>query len=112
VVKRAAALGLMALALAACGNDRRAGGDLYRQRCARCHGTDGRGDPRSTGLYPGLDLTASRMVRAGSQGRGLVYQRIAEGYGAMPGFGESLDTQDLNGLIDYVLRLPQEKANR
>jgi mono/diheme cytochrome c family protein len=102
----------LALALAACADDHRAARDLYRERCIRCHGEDGRGDPRSVGLYPGLDLTSSPLAHAGARGRGLMFQRIAEGDGAMPGFSGTLDTQDMQGLVDYVLRLPQEKARR
>jgi mono/diheme cytochrome c family protein len=87
------------------------GAELYRAQCARCHGAAGKGDPRSVGLYPGLDLTASRMVRAGSKARGVIYVRIAEGYDAMPGFSAKLDTPAIEALIDYILRLPQGKAS-
>jgi mono/diheme cytochrome c family protein len=104
-------LGLLALALAGCGADSAVpAAALYHRSCARCHGDDGRGDPRSVGLYPGLDLTSSRIVRAGA--RGLVFQRIADGTEAMPGFSDHLETEDMQHLVDYVLRLPREKASR
>jgi mono/diheme cytochrome c family protein len=87
------------------------GAELYRMHCARCHGADGKGDPRSVGLYPALDLTASRLIRAGSATRGAIYLRIADGYDAMPGFSAKLDTPAIEALIDYILRLPQGKAS-
>jgi len=107
-----ALLSLVAPALAGCAGPERDAGELYRAHCARCHAADGTGDRRSVGLYPELDLTASPMVRAGSRARGLLYRRISEGYGAMPGFADRLETADVQRLVDYVLRLPQEKAGR
>ena len=115
VPARGAAVALLALlvpAFATCAGRERDPGDLYRAHCVRCHGADGSGDRRSVGLYPQLDLTASAMVRAGSRARGLMYRRISEGYGAMPGFADRLDTADIQRLVEYVLRLPQGKAGR
>ena len=112
---RGAALGLLALlapALAGCATGERDAGELYGAHCARCHAADGRGDRRSLGLYPELDLTASPLVRAGARARGLLYRRINEGYGAMPGFGDCLQTADVQRVVDYILRLPQGKAGR
>jgi mono/diheme cytochrome c family protein len=103
---------LLVSTLAGCAEGGRSAGDLYRMQCARCHAGDGKGDRRSVGLYPNLDLTSSPMVRAGSRGRFLVYRRISEGYGAMPAFGHRLGAEEMERLVDYVLRLPQGKAGR
>lgn len=97
---------------AGCSDGGRAAAGTYQARCARCHGSDGRGDSRSVGLYPRLDLTASPMVRAGSPARGQLFLRIADGYGAMPGFAGHLEAGEMQDLVDYVLRLPREKAGR
>lgn len=75
--------------------------ELYAEHCASCHGADGRGDARRRGFYPQLDLTASELVRRGEDG--LVYRRIAYGYGAMPGFRHRLDVDQMLGLTDYTL---------
>jgi len=107
-----ALLALLGPALAACSGGDHDAGDLYRTHCVRCHSADGKGDRRSVGLYPNLDLTSSPLVHAGSRARGLMYRRISEGYGAMPGFGDHLETADVEKLVDYVLRLPREKAGR
>jgi mono/diheme cytochrome c family protein len=107
-----ALLALAAAALAGCSGGERDAGEIYRAQCARCHGADGTGDRRSVGLYPELDLTSSPMVRAGARARGLMYRRISEGYGAMPGFGDRLETADIQRLVEYILRLPQGKAGR
>ena len=105
-----ALLALLGPALTACAGGDHDAGDLYRTHCVRCHSADGKGDRRSVGLYPNLDLTSSPLVHTGARARGLLYRRISEGYGAMPGFGDRLETADLEKLVDYVLRLPREKA--
>lgn len=95
---------LLALAvLMACGapSSGRSGLDLYTELCMRCHGDDGRGDPRQLTLAPALDLTRSVMVARGA--RGLIYQRISLGYGTMPAFGHKLERGDIQVLVDFVL---------
>lgn len=76
-------------------------GALWTEQCARCHGEDGRGDPRQLALAPTLDLTRSVMVKR--RARGLIYQRIQQGYGAMPGFAHRLEQGDVELLIGFVL---------
>ena len=93
---------ILAVPLAACGPRERNAAALYRGYCVRCHGADGRGDPRSIGLYPNLDLTSAPLVR--HRARGAIYNRIAEGYGPMPGFAHRLEPQEIEALVDYTLR--------
>ena len=73
--------------------------ELYRGHCARCHGPDGKGDRRSIGLNPNLDLTAAPNVR----------QRIADGYGPMPAFSTKLDARQIELLTTYAIELAKEK---
>ena len=98
-------LAAAAAAVAGCGAGGPDGAKLYQANCVRCHGEDGKGDRRSVGLYPNLDLTASRLARAGVPGRRAIYQRIYGGEGAMPAFGDRLSAEDTEALVDYVLRL-------
>lgn len=83
----------------------RSGKDLYAELCVRCHGDDGRGDPRQLTLAPALDLTRSVMVARGA--RGLIYQRISLGYGTMPAFGHKLERGDIQALVDFVLEFQE-----
>jgi mono/diheme cytochrome c family protein len=107
-----AAVGLLILALAGCGGKELSPAGHYRAFCERCHGPEGKGDPRSVHLYPGLDLTRSRMVREGD--RELVRRRIAEGYGPMPGFAHRLSEKEIEALVDWTFRLaaPGEAPRR
>lgn len=101
-----AALGAVTLA-AACGSPSsgKPADQLYAENCLRCHGDDGRGDPRQLTLAPNLDLTRSVMVARGA--RGLIFQRITQGYGSMPAFGHKLQRGDVELLVDFVLNFQQ-----
>jgi cytochrome c oxidase cbb3-type subunit 3 len=98
----AAALGAVALA-AGCGSPSsgKPADQLYAENCLRCHGDDGRGDPRQLTLAPNLDLTRSVMVARGA--RGPIFRRITQGYGSMPAFGHKLQRGDVELLVDFVL---------
>ncbi|MGH9361103.1 MAG: c-type cytochrome [Thermoanaerobaculia bacterium] len=82
---------------------------LYARYCARCHGAEGKGDPRNVALYPGLDLTRSQMIRKRS--RGVIHRRIAQGYGPMPGFGHRLSPEEVQALVDFCLELQHGSDN-
>jgi mono/diheme cytochrome c family protein len=76
---------------------------LWEDNCASCHGDDGRGAPASRGLEPRLDLARSEIVLGGSTE--LAYERIALGYGTMPGFAHRLDRAQIEALVDYMSTL-------
>jgi len=97
--------------LAACGPKAdRTAEQLYPEYCARCHGADGRGDPRNVNLYPNEDLTRSRLTGQGAHL--LIYRRIAEGYGPMPGFAHRLSAVEIGRLADYSMKLNPANAER
>ena len=92
-------------ALVACGppaGDRSAA-ELYPKYCAKCHGADGKGDPRQVSLYPNLNLTTSKLTGKGAHLA--IYNRIAQGYGPMPGFAHRLSAPEMSRLADYSLQL-------
>ena len=91
--------------LSACGppTSGRSAAELYGEHCARCHGADGHGDARARALAPNSDLSRSPAVRR--RARGVIYRRITQGNGSMPGFGHKLERGDVELLVDYVLEL-------
>jgi cytochrome c6 len=107
-VKLRPALLLAALPLVACGPGDQATAALYRRSCARCHGADGKGNPRSVQLDPRLDLTRSAMIQRGE--RNAITNRISEGYQAMPGFSHRLEREEIEAMVDYTLRFKSGKA--
>jgi mono/diheme cytochrome c family protein len=75
--------------------------ESYDEYCARCHGDDGRGDPKMVRLKPELDLVRSEMVREGDLA--LVRRRIADGEGTMPGFEQKLSPEELEALTLWTV---------
>jgi len=99
---RVISLLVFALLAAACGPPRPLTPEVsYDYFCARCHGDDGTGDPRTVGLNPKLDLIASDMIT--SRDRDAIRQRIVQGEGAMPGFREKLEPDEIDDLVAYTL---------
>lgn len=69
---------------------------LYNSNCARCHGSDGKGNTK-LGQEMGIpDLTTSRISSA------RVKQVIAKGDGDMPAFSKKLKATQINSLTNYV----------
>gem|GEM_PF-2143711 len=93
----------LALLATACGPPRPLTPQVsYDYFCARCHGDDGKGDPRSVTLNPKLDLIASDMVKSGD--RAAIRKRIVQGEGSMPGFQEKLAPHEIDDLVAYTLK--------
>ena len=93
------------IAVAACAHENLTAPELYETYCARCHAGRGQGEPKSLTLYPNANLLASPMVRRGD--RAAIRQRIAEGYGPMPGFQRRLDPGEIERLVDFTLQLKE-----
>jgi mono/diheme cytochrome c family protein len=82
------------------------GADVYRQRCADCHGADGRGIP---GIYPPLDgnssvleptgINAIRMVLLGGFAPGTVANPRPY---SMPPYAQQLDDTEVAAVVSYI----------
>lgn len=110
--RRPAALfaGALALVVVACG----LGGPLappkaYERYCVRCHGEDGRGDPKAVRLNDRLDLVAADMVR--SRELADIEDRITRGKGAMPGFARKLEPEEIAALARFVVERFGDEAS-
>ena len=79
--------------------------ELFAQRCAMCHGKDGKAGTPMARKMGVKDLTASDLSPE------TVLTRVQEGYrtpsGAqkMPAFKEQLSSDDIPTLVDFVLSL-------
>jgi mono/diheme cytochrome c family protein len=100
----------LGLVIGGCGpsSSARSGDVLFAENCARCHGADGKGDPRVLPLYPRLDLTRSPMGMA--RDRILLNDRISRGYATMPGFQGKLQAEEIGNLVNKCLALAAKAA--
>lgn len=67
---------------------------LFRKECAACHGRDG-----NLAMDGAADLTKSDL------NKDEIAVVIRNGKGAMPGFGQSLTDQEVDGLVEHVFGL-------
>jgi mono/diheme cytochrome c family protein len=97
----------LAAGLPACVDDDSPRG-VWRRHCARCHGLDGRGNPRAVDAKPGLDLTLSKLAAADD--RVEIRRRIVEGEGVMPAFGDKLTPRQVEEMVALSLELAGHAA--
>jgi mono/diheme cytochrome c family protein len=85
--------------------------DLYRQRCAACHGVDGDGGGFNAPWLPVTATAHSDPVAMSLRPDDTLYDGIAAGGWVldrshrMPAFGEALDRGTIRGLVAYIREL-------
>jgi cytochrome c6 len=72
---------------------------LYKQKCAACHGADGKGET-STGKALKVKDFASEEVKKMSDED--LSEAISKGKGKMPAYGKSLKPEDIKALVAYI----------
>ena len=73
---------------------------IYAQRCATCHGKDGRADTFKGKLRSTRNLTDPKWQGEVSDER--IFNSITNGKGRMPRFGHKLSEAEINSLVSYV----------
>ncbi|SET57295.1 alcohol dehydrogenase (cytochrome c) [Oceanobacillus limi] len=75
------------------------GQKVYENNCLACHGAEG------VGGHNGPNLQNSPMLDDDDS----LIQQILHGSGAMPGFEDSLDEDEINALVEYLKSLKNEE---
>ena len=74
---------------------------LFKEKCARCHGEDGRGQTVIGQMVGAPNFTDGRWWNEEKTERRFV-RSITEGKGEMPAFGKKLTRPDIKALAAYV----------
>ena len=74
---------------------------LFKERCARCHGEDGRGQTVIGRMVNAPDFTDEGWWDEEKDARRFV-RSITEGKGEMPAFGRKLTRPEIKALAAYV----------
>jgi mono/diheme cytochrome c family protein len=82
---------------------------IYARMCARCHGSDGRGDPEIKKTMPNVRDFHDPAFRARASSDAIV-SIVMAGKGQMPAFGNSLSLPKMQALSGYVRRLGADGA--
>ena len=88
-----------------------AGGSLFRELCAICHGAAGKGDgPSAAGLHPRPADLSDCTVMTGKSNETLFATIKSGGQGVgrstvMPSWGDALTDQQIHGLVAFIRSL-------
>jgi cbb3-type cytochrome c oxidase subunit III len=74
---------------------------LFKERCARCHGEDGRGQTVIGNMVGAPDFTAEGWW-GGEKNERRFIRSITEGKDEMPAFGKKLTRSEIKALAAYV----------
>jgi mono/diheme cytochrome c family protein len=82
-----------------------AGGELYKNRCANCHGDNAKG--KSNGFF------LSPSLKDFDKGYEEFISILMNGYGRMPAWGgrSKLTNEQINQLASYLKNISSKKAN-
>lgn len=77
---------------------------VFQERCARCHGADGRGKTVVGAMLGVPDFTDAKWWKEEDKSDKRLITSITEGKGEMPAFGKKLTKQEIGALVRYVRR--------
>jgi mono/diheme cytochrome c family protein len=80
--------------------------EIFRDNCARCHGSDGRGDTPLGRTYNTPDFSDAEWWQKHSSiaDKSSLAAIVTQGQGGMPGFGKKLRRSEIKSLVNYVRR--------
>jgi mono/diheme cytochrome c family protein len=82
---------------------------VFKQRCSKCHGEDGRGD---TDTGKSLKVKNLRSVAVQKLSNKQLASVIKEGKSNMPPFKYVMSDDEINSLVAYVLSLRSSRSSR
>jgi cytochrome c6 len=83
----------------AAGQGNAAGGDVYKAKCATCHGQDGSGN---TPVGKSLQVADLRSDAVQSKSDAELIQSVTEGKGNMPGFKGNITDDEIHAVVKFV----------
>lgn len=92
--------------------------DIYREKCLRCHGENGKGDGAEAGMYrtKAADFSDSHMMTEMTDGE--IFYKMTEGRRPMPSFKKSLSEEQRWQLVHFLRTfaprsaVPTDKSNK
>lgn len=70
------------------------GAEIYKANCVVCHGADGT-----------MGMNGAKNLKESSLSRAQVQSQVTNGKGMMVGFGDKLNSTEIDKVVDYVLTL-------
>ena len=103
----AVVLGALVLASTAAAADLELGKKIYAQKCAACHGPDGKGNAK---MAETLKVKIPALADAAAKTDSELRKAVAEGKKPMPPFGKTLSKDELDAVVHYAKGLATGKV--
>jgi cytochrome c6 len=87
------------VSIPAAGQGDAAGADVYKAKCATCHGQDGSGN---TPVGKSLQVADLRSDAVQSKSDAELIQSVTEGKGNMPGFKGNITDDEIHAVVKFV----------
>jgi mono/diheme cytochrome c family protein len=94
-----AGLTLLALASPAAAADLDLGKKVYDQKCASCHGADGKGNAK---MATALKVEIKPLSASAAKPDAEVRKVLEEGKKPMPGYGKTLSPAEMDAVLAYT----------
>lgn len=101
----AALLGAVAMVSTAAAADLEVGKKVWAQKCAMCHGADGKGSAK---MAEQLKTKIPDLGASAAKPDSELLKAIADGKKPMPAFGKSLKQNELDAVLHYAKGLAKE----
>jgi mono/diheme cytochrome c family protein len=95
-------VGALALAGAALADDNDLGKKIYAQKCASCHGADGKGNAKMGAM---LKVSIPALVGGPTRTDAELVKIISEGKKPMPAFANKLSKEELDAVVHFAKEL-------
>jgi mono/diheme cytochrome c family protein len=85
--------------------------DLYKDKCAKCHGETGKGDGVEAAMYSvkAHDFSDASMMKDKTDGE--IFYKITEGRRPMPSFKKQLADEQRWQLVNFLRTFAVKSAN-
>ena len=83
---------------------------LFNEKCARCHGEDGRGETHTGEMLGVPNFTDEKWWKEAKSDQRFI-NSVTHGREAMPAFGKKLSKQEITLLVAYVRRFKTQATH-
>ena len=87
-------------------SDASKGQEVYKSKCAGCHGPDGKGQTSMGKMMKVKDLGSAEVQKQSDKE---LYDIIAKGKSPMPGFASQLKESQIDDVVAYLRELGKKK---
>ena len=102
MILKCLAVGYLAASLAAPALGQNAGSDIFKLKCAMCHGVDGTANTPAGKAFKAASFSDPAIVKITDADRTVVVQK---GKNKMPAFGDKLTADQITAVLAYIRTL-------